>query len=261
MNMKVACGILLGSICLLLPVHITYAWVGVIHTNRALVKEYTDNGWNQYKIFSKPSITVIKPKKFSMHFFPKGELLKNFTQSYGCAAGLNGTYFGFSDDKTTFYPAWVRYQFGSYLKPPYKPAVDRNLRVLLSGNGTTIDLMDNDAFDFATLPLKSPWRYANTWPWLVRNGKINHDIVQQKSHRQRDTTRAWFIRNPNGEVQFIIATEPISLPQFIAFSYGVGIGTWAFQFVNLDGGSSTSLVTPYNSYQSKKRLPSFICIQ
>ena len=33
-----------------------------IYTNRVLVKSYTDWWWNVYKIYSKPSITVITPK-------------------------------------------------------------------------------------------------------------------------------------------------------------------------------------------------------
>jgi hypothetical protein len=38
-----------------------------------------------------------------------------------------------------------------YLKQPYQPAIDRNLRVLLSGDGNTIDTLDNDTFDFTAI--------------------------------------------------------------------------------------------------------------
>lgn len=68
------------------------------------------------------------------------------------------------------------------------------------------------------------------------------------------------IKNPLGDIHFLVATQHISLPQFISFAYHSGIGTGAFQLVNLDGGSSTALYTPYITYQPRKVLPSFICI-
>ena len=230
-----------------------------IRTNHALVKRYTDWWGNKYAIYSKQSITVITPKKFSMHFFSNWDTAKNIASSYACNAVLNWTYFWFNEDGS-YFPAWVWYQFGMYLKQPYQPAIDRNLRVLLSGDWTTINAIQNDSFNFLSLQWKKSWRYANAWPWLVRDGRINPDIVQTKSHWQRDTTRVWFIRNPSGEIHFVVATEPISLPQFISFSYWVWLWTWTFQYVNLDWWSSTTLITPYNSYYSKKKLPSFICI-
>lgn len=230
-----------------------------IHTNRSLVKHYTDGAGNKYTIYSKPAITVITPKSFSMHFFPNWNTAKNLASSYACNAVLNGTYFWFNED-WSYFPAWVRYQFGMYLRQPYQPATDRNLRVLLSWDWTTIDTLVNDSFNFAWLEWKKRGWYANAWPWLVRDWRINPDIVETKSHWQRDTTRVGFIRNPSWEVHFVIASDPISLPQFISFSYWAWLWTWAFQFVNLDWWSSTTLITPYNSYYSKKKLPSFICI-
>jgi uncharacterized protein YigE (DUF2233 family) len=135
------------------------------------------------------------------------------------------------------------------------------LRVLLSGNGTTIDTLVNDTFNFDLLAgVKNTW-YVNAGPWLVRDGKINREVVDNKSHRQRETRRVWFIRNPNGEIHFIVATHPISLPQFVVFAFSTGLWKGKFQFVNLDGGSSTALWTPYNSYQTTRKLPIFICIQ
>jgi hypothetical protein len=83
----------------------------------------------------------------------------------------------------------VWYQFGKYIREPYQPAIDKNLRVLLSGNGTTIDTLVNDTFNFDLLAgVKNSW-YVNAGPWLVRDGKINHDVVDNKSHRQRETRR------------------------------------------------------------------------
>ena len=107
------------------------------------------------------------------------------------------------------------------MRPPYQPAIDKNLQVLLSGNGMTLDMIPNDTFDFATVKgQKNTW-YANAGPWLIRDGKINSDILYQKSHWQRETTRVGILKNPSGEVHFIVAAEPISLPQFVVFSYGV----------------------------------------
>ena len=245
-------------LCVLLPSS-SFATIWAIRTNHSLVKTYTDASANVYRIYAQPSITVITPKEFSFHFFPAWEILQNLASSYACKAWLNGSYFGYNDD-WTYFPAWIWYQFGSFLKPPYIPAIDRNLRVLLSWNRNSIDLIENDQFDFSTIHTGNRSWYVNAWPRLVRDWRINPDIVLQKSHRQRETTRVWFIRNPSGEIHFIIATQAISLPQFIAFSYSVWLWTWSFQFVNLDWWSSTSMITPYNSYQSRKRLPIFICI-
>jgi hypothetical protein len=238
----------------------SYAKIGQLYTNKALVKTHTDKNGNTYRIYKKPEITVITPKRFSMHFFEQWMKLSTFVDSYNCSAWLNGTYFWYNSNGS-FFPAWVWYQYGKYLKEPYQPAKDKNLQVLFSWNTMTVDMIENDLFDFKTIQWEKNRRLANAWPRLVRNGEINSDIVRQKSHWQRETTRVGIVKNPNGEIHFIVATQPISLPQFIVFSYWVGIGTWTFNFVNLDGWSSTSLVTPYISYQSKKRLPSFICIQ
>lgn len=257
--MKIIRLIILLSLCCISVQFTQAASIWKIYTNRVLVKSYTDWWWNVYKIYSKPSITVITPKRFSMHFFSEWNSAKNLASSYACNAVLNWTYFWYNDD-WSYFPAWVRYQFGMYLRPPYQPAIDKNLRVLLSGDWSTIDTIQNDTFNFAQLEWKKKWRYGNAWPRLVRDWRIFPDIVQTKSHWQRDTTRVWFIRNPSWEVHFVIATEPISLPQFISFSYWAWLWTWSFQFVNLDWWSSTSLITPYNSYYSKKKLPSFICI-
>jgi hypothetical protein len=95
------------------------------------MNRYTDANGNVYRIYKKPTITVITPKAYSAHFFPQGETAQNLFTSYGCSAVLNGTYFGYNNDKS-FFPAGVWYQFGAYLRPPYQPAFDRNLRVLLS---------------------------------------------------------------------------------------------------------------------------------
>lgn len=250
---------LLIGVMFLSMLNTTHARVWTIYTNRALVQRYTDGAGNIYRIFRRPAITVITPKSFSAHFFPQWETAKNLGSSYSCNAVINGTYFGFNPD-WSYFPAWVRYQYWRYLRDPYQPAIDRNLRVLLSWNWTTIDPIPNDSFQFSMLSGNKNGWFANAGPWLVRDGKITRDIVEAKSHWQRKTNRVWFIRNPNGEIHFVVATEPISLPQFIAFSYWVGLWTWSFQFVNLDWWSSTTMLTPYNSYYSKKRLPSFICI-
>ncbi len=236
------------------------ASVGSIRINRENVKVEKDKNGNIYRIYKTPEITVITPKKFSFHFYKEGTTMRTFVNDLSCSAGLNWSYFWFNPDGT-YFPAWVWYKYGKYIREPYQPAIDKNLRVLLSWNGTTIDPMVNDTFDFASIAwIKTSW-YVNAGPRLVRDGRINHDVVDNKSHRQRKARRVWFIRNPNGEIHFVVATQPISLPQFVVFAFSTGLGKEWFQFVNLDGWSSTSLWTPYNSYQTKRKLPIFICIQ
>jgi len=237
----------------------TYAAIGSIDFNLLLKRSYTDSMGNAYAIYQKPAITVLTPKEFSFHFFSEGMKLRDFVSSYSCSAWLNGTYFWQTDDHT-YYPAGVRYQYGSYLRTPLQPMYDRNLQVVLSGNGKTLWLYDNNSFDFSSVAWQRNSWYVNAGPWLVRDGHINANIVNNKSHRQRPTSRVGIITNPAWDVHFLVATQPISLPQFVVFAYVSWIGTWAFQFINVDGGSSTSLHTPYNHYQDKKRLPSFICI-
>jgi hypothetical protein len=251
--------IILVSLITLSVSNISFAAIWQLQVHRNIFKQYTDPSGNLYTMYKDPAITVIAPKLFSPLFFNQGTTAKQLTTSYDCKAVLNWTYFGRNDD-ASFYPAGVRYKFGSFVREPYQPAIDKNLRVLLSWSQTSLDFFDNDSFDFNSILGQKNTRYANIWPRLVRDGKITPSIVQTLSHWQRNTTRSGIIRNPNGEIKIVISTEPISLPQFIVFAYVTWIWTGAFQFVNLDGWSSTSLITPYNSYQATKRLPSFICI-
>lgn len=236
--------------------------IGSITINKNLVKKYTDTNGNKYSLYKKPEITVITPKKFSFQFYQQWNSISSLIKNNTCTALLNWTYFGYAQGGG-YFPAWVWYEYGSFVREPYQPATDKNLQVLLASNWTTIDTFDNDSFDFTKMIQQTntaSW-YVNAGPWLVRNGVINNDIVRNRSHWQRETTRVGVVKNPDGTVHFLVATQPISLPQFIVFSHNAWIGSWSFQFVNLDGGSSTSLYTPYNSYQSRKILPSFICIQ
>ncbi len=251
------------ALCFQVSVSTVSAWtVGNIYLNTNLVKKYTDKQGNAYSLYKKPEITVITPTSFSFNFNAQGQRAVDLVRNNGCNAVLNGTYF-WHDQPWVYYPAWVWYEFWNFIRAPYQPAIDKNLQVLLSGNGTTIDMLDNNSFDFRSVLSASstPNWYVNAGPWLVRDWKINATVLNNSSHWQRATTRVGVIKNPNWVIHFVVATQPISLPQFIVFAYNTWLWTGAFQFVNFDGGSSTSLYTPYNSYQSRKTLPSFICIQ
>lgn len=238
------------------------ASIGWVYVNKSLVKKYTDTSSNEYSIYATPSITVIRAKRFSFHFVPTWVRLQDFMWQKLCKATLNGTYFWFNPDGT-YFPAGIWYEYGNFLREPYIWGADINLAVLLSSDGTTIKAYDNATFQFSHILKQTSWPswYGNAGPRLVRDWKINRDIVTHSSHWQRKTTRAGIITNPDGTTLFVIATQPISLPQFIAFSYSVKLWIWKFQFINIDGGASTALKTPYNSYYAKKRLPTFICIQ
>ncbi len=240
---------------------ITYANIGSININKTLVTKKIDKDWTLYRFYKKPEITVITPKKFSLHFISQWSRAVDVAVNNNCNAVMNGTYFWYNNDGS-YFPAWVWYEFWSFIREPYQPATDKNLQVLLSWNWTTIDMLDNNSFNFKSIlqETNTPSRYVNAWPWLVRDGKINQTIVKNSSHRQRATTRVWVIKNPDWTLHFLVATQPISLPQFIVFAYNIGLWNWNFQFVNLDWWSSTALYTPYNSYQSRKKLPSFICL-
>lgn len=247
--------------CLIMTPMITSAKIGNIHINKTLVTKKIDSNWTIYNFYKKPEITVITPKKFSLHFVTQWSRVIDVAVNNNCNSVINWTYFGYNNDGT-YFPAGVWYEFWSFIREPYQPATDKNLQVLLSWNWLTIDMLDNNSFDFKNVlqQTSTPSRYVNAWPWLVRDGKINQTIVKNSSHWQRETTRVWVIKNPDGTLHFLVATQPISLPQFIVFAYNVGLWNWNFQFVNLDWWSSTSLYTPYNSYQSRKKLPSFICL-
>jgi hypothetical protein len=247
------------ALIILFASNTSFAAIGQLQVRRNIFKQYTDPSGNMYTMYKDPAITVITPKIFSPLFFTQGTTAKDIATSHDCRAVLNGTYFGRNNDDS-FYPAGVRYKFGSFVREPYQPAVDKNLRVLLSWSQTSLDFFDNDSFDFNSILSQKNTRYANIWPRLVRDGKIAPSIVKTLSHWQRNTTRSGIIRNPSGEIKIVVSTDPISLPQFIVFAYVTWIWTGAFQFVNLDGWSSTSLITPYNSYKATKRLPSFICV-
>lgn len=238
------------------------ASVGRVYINTKTVSVDTGGDGSKYIRYKTPEITIIQPKKFSFIFQTEWSSAYSLVRNGQCVAALNGTYFGRNDNKT-FFPAGIRYAFGSLLSPIYQPATDPNLKVLLWSDWQKILFTDNDTFDFRAELLGQPQRswYLNTWPWLVRDGKINHSVVDFTSHWQRSATRSWILVHEDGSISFLIATQPITLPQFVTFVYTSWLGSWKFQFVNIDGGSSTSLRTPYNSYYSQKLLPAFICIQ
>lgn len=255
----IAVGLAWAFVVLAQPSFAGAIWQIYYNTKTATTK--IDARWNEYTFYKMPEITVIKPKNFSFLFDSAWNSARSIKWNYWCSSVINGTYFGRNDDKT-FFPAWVWYSFGSFLASPYQPAKDPNLRVLMWSNGSQIQMMDNDSFDFSILLSSTNPRswYWNAGPWLVRDGRINPDVVADKSHWQRATTRSAILVNPNNDVRFIVSTQAVTLPQFIAFSYGAWLGTGAFQLVNIDWWSSTSLITPYSTFYSWKTLPSFICI-
>ena len=242
-------------------VYTTTASVWKIYINAKSVQKKIDAKGNVYSFYKTPSISVIQPKQFSFLFQQQGTTASNLVRNGECSAALNGTYFGRNLDKT-FFPAGIWYAFGSLLTSIYKPAKDPNLKVLLWSDGKKISFFDNDTFDFSgTFARGWDWTwYLNTGPWLVRDGKINYNVVDFTSHWQKKTTRSGIVTNPDGSVYFIVSTQNISLPQFVSFAYASGIGTGAFQFVNIDGGSSSTLKTPFTSFKPNKNLPIFICI-
>lgn len=243
-------------------VYTTSASVWKIYINTKSVQKKTDVKGNVYSFYKTPAISVIQPKSFSFLFQQQGTSAFSLVRNGDCSAALNGTYFGNNPDKT-FFPAGIWYAFGSLLSPIYKPAKDPNLKVLLWSDGQKISFSDNDTFDFSWAFARGGDRiwYLNTGPRLVRDGKINYNVVDMTSHWQRKTTRSGIITNPDWSVYFLISTQNISLPQFVSFAYASGLGTGAFQFVNIDGGSSSSLKTPYGSFGANKILPIFICIE
>lgn len=140
---------------------------------------------------------------------------------------------------------------------------DMNLQVLAYYNAGNLQFMDNSAVDLSTITQNTPGVYFNAGPWLVKNGKINPDIVKSKSHRQSKTYRTAILRKNNGDIYFLIATAKIDLPQFIVFAYKSNIvqKDEKFDLVNLDGGSSTALWSPALKFNANKTLPLFIGIK
>lgn len=233
-----------------------------IYINKSLVKKTTDVKWNEYQTYMNPEITIIKPKDFSFIFNAQWTTAALVAREYSCSTVLNGTYF-WRDENRVYFPAGVRYSFWNFISSPKTPIKDPNLKVLLASDWKKIQLYDNDTFDFSNLVYTNTDRawYLNAGPWLVRDGRINHNMVTDVSHWQRTATRSWILINPNGEVLFLVATKPVSIPQFITFAYVSGAWTGEFQLVNIDGWSSTSLLSPAKSFYPRKKLPSFICVQ
>ncbi len=242
-------------------VYTTTASVWKIYINTKSVQKKIDKKGNSYAFYKTPSISVIQPKQFSFLFYPYGTTAGSLVRNGECSTALNGTYFWRNPDKT-FFPAGIWYAFGSLLTPIYKPATDPNLQVLLWSDGKKISFFDNNTFDFSgAFARGGDWIwYLNSWPWLVRDGKINYSVVDFTSHWQKKTTRSGIVTNPDGSVYFVVSTQNISLPQFVTFVFTSGIWTGAFQFVNIDGGSSSSLKTPFTTFKSNQNLPIFICV-
>lgn len=139
---------------------------------------------------------------------------------------------------------------------------DINLQVLAYYNAGTIQFMDNSAIDLSTITQQTPGKYFNAGPWLVKQGKINPDIVRSRSHWQSKTYRTAILRKGDGSIYFLVATQKIDLPQFIVFVYKSNIIQKGenFDLVNLDGGSSTSIWSPALKFNANKKLPLFIGI-
>lgn len=195
-------------------------------------------------------------------FDGQGSTVTRQTYQGNYAATINASYFGRHNDGT-YFPAGVWYDNGFLVSSQSIPQKDINLQVIGYYNSGSLQFYDNNEIDISTVSHMTPGVYFNAGPWLVKAGKINPDIIRSRSHWQNKAYRTAIVRKENGELYFVIATEKIDLPQFIVFVYKSQIVTKGekFDFVNLDGGSSTSLWTPIVKFNATKKLPLFIGIK
>ncbi len=223
---------------------------------------YTTYQWTKIWHYEVPKITVIKPAAFSIVFNGVGNTASRLVRDGEYAAVLNASYFGRHQDGT-YFPAGVWYDNGFLISPQMIPQKDLNLQVLAYYYSGSIDFYENSEIDISSLSHTTPGLYFNAWPWLVKDGTINPDIVRSRSHRQSKAYRTAMLRTETGELYFVIATEKIDLPQLIVFIYKSRFiqKDEKFNLVNLDGGSSTSLWSPIVKFNATKRLPLFIGVK
>jgi hypothetical protein len=93
------------------------------------------------------------------------------------------------------------------------------------------------------------------WPRLVQNGVINKDLENNRSHRQRKTTRTAIISGPTP--YFIFSTTGYTLEDFASNIIKFFPNSSA---INLDGGSSTSFYSEEFARNSRKLLPEFFLL-
>ena len=238
----------------------TYA-IGNIRVLPWRTTTYTTDEWSQVWHYQIPKITVIKPASFDILFNGLGTSALTTATTKWYDVTINASYFGWYGDGT-YFPAWVRYDNGFLITPQTIPQKDINLQVLVYANNWSLQFFDNNTHDLSSITQSTPWMYFNAWPWLVKQGKINSEIVRSRSHRQSKTYRTAILRKSDGSIYFLIATQKIDLPQFIVFAYKSAIvqKNDSFDLVNLDWGSSTAIRSPKLQFNAKKKLPLFIGI-
>lgn len=236
--------------------------IGNIRVLPGRVTHYTTEKGGEVRHYQIPKVTVIKPATFDILFDGLGDTATNVVREHQYSAAINASYFGWHDDGT-YFPAGVWYNNWFLITPQKLDQKDINLQVLAYYNKWKLELYDNSSVDLSTISQTTPGTYFNAGPWLVKQWKINPDIVKSRSHWQSKTYRTAVLRTATGNVYFLVATAKIDLPQFIVFAYKSNLVAQGekFDLVNLDGGSSTSLWTPGLKFNSKKTLPLFIGIK
>lgn len=236
--------------------------IGEIRVLAGRVEHYKTSYGSEVWNYEVPKITVIKPKSFDIMFDGQGSNVTNIANEWAYSVTINASYFGWYNDGT-YFPAGVWYDNWFLVNAQTIPQKDINLQVLAYYHSGKIQFMDNDKVDLSTLTQDTPGQYFNAGPWLVKQGKINPDIVKSKSHWQSKTYRTAILRKANGKIYFMVATEKIDLPQFIVFAYNSKlVRKWEkFDLVNLDGWSSTSIRSSSYKFNATKKLPLFIWVK
>lgn len=104
------------------------------------------------------------------------------------------------------------------------------------------------------------WNYRSSWPWLTQSGIVNIELMENRSHRQRLTTRT-ALGSPMGwspGAYFIFTTTGYTLWEFASKLNSALPGVSA---INLDGGSSTSFYSKNLNIGGRKVLPEFFLLR
>ena len=198
------------------------------------------NGINSYK---DTNIVVVKPTRRVHTFSNSGSTVKKMAEFNGASYAINGAYF-WRQGTWDFYPAGTIWSGGKSTFN-YNLCNDVNLCGIFNLDTLQIQkTMSSGSLD---------GNYRSSGPLLMWEGKVNEEILQNKSHRQREAYRTALVYASNAPM-LVFTKTGYTLPEFtlqLKTLFPAG------NAINLDGGSSTSFYWPTDSFNSNKLLPEF----
>jgi hypothetical protein len=201
--------------------------------------------------FESSGIVIVKARKREHTFVNSGtsaKLLYSGNDSQPKYV-INGSYF-WRTESGDFMPAGT---LGSGGISVFHSTLCDDVNLCSSYNLKTLDIQQKVTSWFV-------WaNHRSSWPWLTREGIINPDLSESRSHWQRKTTRTAMASPMGGSpgAYFIFSNTGYTLWNFAQKLTEILPGA---SVINLDGGSSTSFASKNLKFGATKRLPEFFLL-